>query len=121
MSVWALLVYGLAVARLTRLVVADTITEGPREKVIALLTDAKALGPVRWMLIDLLDCVWCASMWVAGVMALLLYLFGPQTAWLLYPCIALAMSHLAGLIDDGASFTRRQRRRATAAATTERG
>lgn len=79
------LVDALAVARLTRLVTTDLITERPRE----------ALSARSDFLDDLLHCGWCTSMWCGlGVVAArrcVPKLWGPVAT-------VLAYSEVAGLL-----------------------
>jgi hypothetical protein len=78
----------LAVYRLTRLVVADSISEPTRKRVWRRFGTASWLG-------KLVNCEWCASIWIAA----------PMTYWLFHspttysPAAAfLAASAAAGLL-----------------------
>lgn len=100
------LVYALAVARVTRLITADKLTEVPRDR----LTDAawrrryggqwaaaradKADEPLPAYL---LTCPWCASMYVAAAAAPLAWFWG-SSPWLLVPALALAFSYVTGFL-----------------------
>lgn len=104
-----LVVYALAVARVTRLVTADKITDVPRERLKARLWRRAVKDPtlLRLMLADpqaeqpklvyLLTCPWCVSVYVAAVAAPLAYWWGDHPA-LLVPALALAFSHVTGLL-----------------------
>ena len=103
----------LAVARLTRLVVDDTILDGPRTRLLAWLdppvdllasdSDApRAKRTVRRMTAGRkvakgLDCSWCVSIWVAAGVVVGRRAF--PRAW---PLVAegLAASEIAGMIAD---------------------
>lgn len=74
----------LAVARLTRLVVEDKLTERPRDAVGLWLAQR---GQV--MLLYLLGCSWCASMWIAPPILLVAYLVGEN------PLVFVALASLA--------------------------
>lgn len=90
-----LAVYALAVARVTGLVVADTITEPVRDRVLLWLDDAP--GSLGQWLGYLITCPWCAGMWVSLAAAPLVAWFGDRP-WLLIPALALAFSQVAGMI-----------------------
>lgn len=82
-----LVVSALAVYRLTRLVVADTILDRPRA---ALAGRSDRMGVF-------ITCPWCVSVWVAAGWALLLGLL-PVAA--LVVGVALAWSAVAGLLSS---------------------
>lgn len=91
----ALLVYALAVARVTGLIVADSITEPAREALISWLDDRpKTLGNA---IATLITCPWCAGMWVSLVASPLVWFFGGSPC-LLIPAIALAFSQVTGMV-----------------------
>ncbi len=58
----ALAVDALAVYRLARLVIDDTILDAPRDAVHRRLA---AGGPVAHKVAEGLDCYWCAGLWIA--------------------------------------------------------
>lgn len=88
-----LLIYALAVARVTGLIYADTITEDLRDSVLAWLDDRpKTLGSY---LATLIQCPWCAGMWVALIAAPLVWFWGGHPVMLI-PAIALAFSQVTG-------------------------
>jgi hypothetical protein len=88
------LIYALAVARLTGLVVADSITEDARDSLIAWLDDRpKTLGNYISILIM---CPWCVSIWIAFIAAPLVWFHG-QSPFMLIPAIALAFSQVTGM------------------------
>ena len=86
----------LATARITRLITTDKISEPARRAAINLL-GAKS------MLVYLLHCPWCMSIWVAPALAAAIW--WPLdlatkldlTSWLGYPILALAIAHAAAL------------------------
>lgn len=92
-----LVVYALAVARVTGLIVQDSITEGLRDGLLVWLDDRRG----RWapLLADLIGCPWCVSMWVAGVAAPLIWIYGQQPV-MLVPALALAFSQVTGMIHN---------------------
>lgn len=89
-----LLVYTLAVARVTGLITTDTITEDARNAVISWLDDRpKTLGAY---LATLITCPWCASVWVSVVAAPLVWFWGDSQVMLI-PALALAFSQVTGM------------------------
>lgn len=92
-----LLVYALAVARVTGLITLDTITEDIRDSIIGWLDDRpKTLGAY---LATLITCPWCAGMWVSLVAAPLVWFWGDHPV-LLIPALALAFSQATGMISN---------------------
>jgi hypothetical protein len=91
--VWlALLIYALAVARVTGLVVADSITEPLRDRL------SERVGhESRWAV--LVTCPWCAGMWVALVAAPLVWLVGDSPVMLVMG-LALAFSQVTGMTNQ---------------------
>lgn len=104
-SATLLLVYALAVARVTRLITADRITETPRERFEAALWrrfaphvpvhDREHAEPP--LAVYLLSCPWCVSVYVAAVAAPIVYWWG-DSPWFVVPALALAFSHVTGLL-----------------------
>lgn len=111
-------VYALAVARITRLIVADRVLERPRRAVILSAwrrahpwvlkepenQQARHLAGVMStyadnppMLAYLVVCPWCVSIWVGGAVAPLALAWGTRT-WMLAPALALAFSHVTGFL-----------------------
>ena len=102
---WALLaalVAGLSNARVTRLVTRDEITRPLREGVLRKLDDEKP-GHVR--LAYLMECGWCASVWVGAlhVGGALLWL---DSVWLWAALSVMALSQITGMLGDVAYFLR---------------
>lgn len=95
MAVWAVVVYALAVARVTGLIVADELTEPAREY----LRHHLGTTGLGWFLRGIINCPWCASIWVAAVAAPIAYWWGAQP-WALIPAAALAFSQVAGMVSD---------------------
>lgn len=95
---WVLLViYPLAVARLTGLVVQDTITEPVRDGLIGWLDDRpKTVGS---FIAALVSCVWCSSIWLSGGMAPLIFLWGDEPVMIGLALVA-AFSQIAGMIHN---------------------
>ena len=92
--VWLqLLIYALAVTRLTGLLIADTITEGARDTLTAWLDDRPhTLGAA---IAGALECPWCVGMWVSLVAAPLIWFWGDSPV-MLVPALALALSQVIG-------------------------
>jgi hypothetical protein len=92
-----LVIFALAVARVTGLIVADAITEPARDWVLDKLDDRPAtLGNA---LATLITCPWCTGMWVSLVAAPLVWFWG-ESPVMLVPAIALAFSQVAGMISN---------------------
>lgn len=90
-----LTVYALAVARLTGLVVQDSITENARHALIGWLDDRpKTLGS---FIAALIDCPWCVSVWLSAVVAPLVWFVG-ESPVMLVPALMLALSQITGMI-----------------------
>lgn len=89
-----LLVYALAVARVTGLIVSDTITDGARDNLIGWLDDRP--GTLGAFIIGIIMCPWCASVWVAFIASPLAWFFG-ESPVMLIPAIALAFSQVTGM------------------------
>lgn len=89
-----LLIYALAVARVTGLIVSDSITEPARDALVGWLDDRpKTLGS---FVAALIECPWCAGMWVSLVAAPLVWFLGDSPVMLI-PAIALAFSQVTGM------------------------
>ena len=92
-----LLVYALAVARVTGLIVEDSITEPAREWALGWLDDRpKTLGA---FIAALIQCPWCAGMWVSLVASPMVW-FWHASPVMLIPAIALAFSQFTGMISN---------------------
>lgn len=92
-----LVIYTLAVARVTGLVVSDTITEGARDALIGWLDNRPhTLGS---FITSLIQCPWCASVWLALIAAPLVWFWGASPVMLI-PAIALAFSQVTGMISN---------------------
>lgn len=90
-----LAVYALAVARVTGLVVSDSITEPIRDRLLTWLDDRPAtLG--SWVA-TLIQCPWCAGMWLSLPAAPLIWWFGQEPVMLI-PALALAFSQVTGMV-----------------------
>ena len=96
--VWLqLLAYALAVARVTGLITADSITEPIRDWIAVRLDDRpKTLGEA---INTLITCPWCASIWVAFIASPLIWFWGDSPIMLI-PAIALAFSQVAGMTNS---------------------
>ena len=89
-----LIVYALAVARVTGLIYADTITEGARDNFLAWLDDRpKTLGS---FIASLIQCPWCVSIWVGAVAAPLVYFWGDHPLMIIFG-LWLAFSQVTGM------------------------
>jgi fatty acid desaturase len=92
-----LLIYALAVARVTGLIVEDSITEPARDWIIERLDDRPAtLGS---FIAALIQCPWCAGMWVSLLASPMVWFWGASPVMLI-PAIALAFSQVTGMISN---------------------
>lgn len=92
-----LVLYALAVLRITGLIVTDTIFDEPRDALLGWLDDRPAtLGS---FIAQGIQCYWCAGMWVSLVAAPLVWLWG-DTPVMLIPAMALALSQFIGMFSD---------------------
>lgn len=92
-----LLIYALAVSRITGLITQDAITEPLRDRLIGWLDNRPAtLGSA---IATLVTCPWCAGMWVSLVAAPIVWWVG-DSPWLLIPALALAFSQITGMTSD---------------------
>jgi hypothetical protein len=92
--VWlAMLIYALAVARVTGLIVADTITEPIRDRIVGWLDDTP--GSAGEWFASLITCPWCAGMWVSLIAAPLVWFWG-DSPFMLVPALAMAFSQVTG-------------------------
>lgn len=114
-AILVLAIYTLAIARVTRLVNADTILDKPRiwlagraRDAMLMSQEAAAHGQVerdrvfrataaRWnTALYFVQCPWCVGMWLALAAAYLpVWLIG-WPAWALLP-VGLAVSHIVGV------------------------
>lgn len=96
-----LVIYVLAVARLTRLINADTILDRPR---LAIASAAKAshvagddAGESRWSTaLYFVQCPWCVGMWLCLLTAWVPIWYSDNVV-ARYLGVALAASHLIGV------------------------
>lgn len=89
-----LIVYALAVARVTGLIQADSITEGARDALLGWLDNRpKTMGA---FVADLIQCPWCVSIWVGAVAAPLVWFWGDNPVMI---CLGLwlAFSQVTGM------------------------
>jgi hypothetical protein len=96
-SALLLLIYALAVARVTGLITADSLTEDARDAITGWLDDRpKTLGNYVSILIG---CPWCVSIWIAFIASPLVWIWG-ESPVMLIPAIALAFSQVTGMISS---------------------
>jgi hypothetical protein len=92
-----LLIYALAVARVTGLITADAITEDLRDSLTGWLDDRpRTLGAY---ITTLITCPWCVSIWLAFIASPLVWFWGDSPVMLI-PAIALAFSQVTGMISS---------------------
>jgi hypothetical protein len=95
MPVWVLAIYTLAAARLTGLITADDITRTAQTAVLNWLPNT-SLGRAAGTLVT---CQWCASIWVAAVVAPVAWWWADRP-WFAIPAFALAASQVTGMLSD---------------------
>lgn len=96
MPIWGwLVIYALAVARVTTLITSDEITHDARRWLVRKLP---LRGWANWVEY-LITCPWCASIWIAAIAAPLIY-FHPGSPWLQLPALIFAFSQVAGMTSD---------------------
>lgn len=111
------LVATLASARITRLVVSDTLVDGARHAFLqrvahsgrqrAQARSGQSIAPptpVRQWFLSLLTCPWCIGFWITTATVTLLYLasgisvFGPW--WVDLPALSLSAGYMVGWLAD---------------------
>ena len=93
-----LIVYALAVARLTKLINSDRITKAPRERLIRRLPEGSLLA-------YLIVCPWCVSIWIGALAAPVTWWWGGLETdlapwWIGVPALALAYSGFTGYLSQ---------------------
>jgi len=101
-SVVVLALYALAVTRVTTLVTHDEITRPVREHLIARFDPYRRVHRFLVYLLgapdgDAIGCPWCVSVWIGGLTAPIIYLWG-TTPIVLIIVLALAVSQVTGMI-----------------------
>jgi hypothetical protein len=89
LALW-LVINALAVARLTRLVAVDSITERPRHKL-----EQRFEGSI----VKLATCTWCLSVWFAAA-ATILTCAATTRGWWLLAALGLSIAWLAGALNE---------------------
>ena len=83
------LIYGLAVYRLSRLIVRDELLSGPRERIWSKFPpESSKIG--YWF-----TCVWCTSVWSASLFTISRIIV-PEATYIV--AFVLALSAVAGLL-----------------------
>jgi hypothetical protein len=90
MTTFTLIILVGAVARITRLVTTDRITEAPRDWILDRL-NPHGLGTY------LMSCPWCISIYVGFIAAPVGHFWGDEP-WVTIPAIALTMSYITGFL-----------------------
>jgi hypothetical protein len=102
-------VFALAVARVTRFITADKLSETIRHRIVWKLWLRSCKGDAEWarlkisnkapepLLAYLLTCPWCASIYVAAVAAPVCWLWG-DSPYTFVPALGLAFSQVTGLL-----------------------
>lgn len=111
MSTLLVVLVVLAIARITRLVTTDTLFEPLREKLYIasvagdewyqeenrIIHRPGRKAAVQRFFVQLTSCDWCTSIWVTTAVAAIAY-YAHSDAWFFYVALALAASHLTGLL-----------------------
>lgn len=90
-----LVIYLLAAARVTGLIVEDDLFDVPRAAVLNWLDPTP--GSLGSYIGKLITCYWCTGFWVAGGMTLVM-VFAGDNPWFLYLAAAFAGSQVIGMI-----------------------
>jgi hypothetical protein len=95
LPIWLqLLIYALAATRVTGLIVSDTIIEPARDRIIEALDNRpRTLGA---FIIGVIECPWCAGMWVSLVASPLVW-FWHASPLMLISALVLAFSQFIGM------------------------
>ena len=90
-----LLIYLMAIARLTGMTVDDTLFDGPRDAVLGWLDPTpRSLGSY---IAKLITCQWCAAVWWSAAVVPPMWFFG-HSPYLLIPATVLAGAQFVGMI-----------------------
>lgn len=93
-----LIVYALAVARVTTFIVLDELIDEPRARLKrAIVGDRDPVPAWRVKALTLVGCPWCVSIYVGAVAAVVWYTVG-NNPFVLVPAVALAFSQVTGMI-----------------------
>jgi hypothetical protein len=100
LSLAAVIVLGLAAARLWRLISQDLILAPLRDRLVGVekfqVGDAQVQKNLRPRVVEFLGCPWCLGFWISiPAVALYLYAPGDVIAWVVG---VLAVSEVVGLI-----------------------
>lgn len=102
-------IYALCVFRLTRLIVADTVTEKFRKWIQRHATTSLRNASATWIAIDkdkpwlwrkvygLTSCSWCVSIWISIPIVIVASL---HTSWFPDVCAVPALSAVAGYLSE---------------------
>lgn len=102
-SALVLLLYTLAVARLTTIITTDEISRPARKALTRRFNPTKRLHRMAvYLLGDAEDgtangCPWCLSIWVGALTAPIVWTF-PSSPYTLVPLMALTASQVTGMI-----------------------
>jgi hypothetical protein len=89
-----------ATARLTRIIVADTILDGPRLRWFKRFAPSPSRGRPAHPLGQLVDCPWCIGWWFAGACVAVAARFGSVPLPLLWwPAVAEAAALVSVRLD----------------------
>lgn len=106
MTLLVLVIYVLAVARITRLINADTVFDRirliPARAARSALLAGDDKSRARWdTVVYFLECPWCVGMWISLATAIVPVLMLHWAWWTFLP-LALAASHLVGVFSFAA-------------------
>ena len=104
-SITTLVVYGLALFRLTRFVTTDKVSQAARlwlRKVGYRTTGDRlvVLNRLAAWLFRLVSCNWCVSVWIAGPVVLLAVY---ENSWWSWVCFALSLTTVTGFLGERTS------------------
>lgn len=97
------LLVGLASYRVTRLVVADTIWQPTRNRLLAWLERGRRRSVRGWLgakAAEALSCPFCAGVWITAGVALAWVYGGSAGRWFVWAAAACAVQALASNVDE---------------------
>lgn len=92
-----LIIFTLAIARITGMITVDKFSESTRDKIVAWLDDRP--GSMGYYLAYLITCQWCASIYVSASVVPLMWFHGSNPI-VLMPAVGLAAAQVTGMMSE---------------------